>query len=223
MVISSIEEQLKTKSPLDIKIIDNSCGSGYFLISCLDYLTEKVWYQLDKFEDVKKELYKECGIILKESEEYDVQDSISKELVLKRMLLKRCIYGIDINPISVEITMLGLWTNTFVFGTPPSFIEHHIKVGNALLGYTKDEFFDIAKKKFESGFSLFKKRIKEITTILEDSYQKIKGINDTTKEDIERSKKIYKEYEKSEYIDNLRIIFSLIKLYSLSFDKSLNI
>ncbi|ACN55606.1 conserved hypothetical protein (plasmid) [Borreliella burgdorferi WI91-23] len=54
---------------------------------------------------------------------------------------------------------------------------------------TKDGFFDIAKKKFESGFSLFKKRIKEITTILEDSYQKIKGINDTTKEDIERSKK----------------------------------
>ncbi|ACN24474.1 conserved hypothetical protein (plasmid) [Borreliella burgdorferi 64b] len=54
MVVSSIEERLKTKSPLDIKIIDNSCGSGNFLISCLDYLTEKVWYELDKFEDVKK-------------------------------------------------------------------------------------------------------------------------------------------------------------------------
>ncbi|WP_418905526.1 Eco57I restriction-modification methylase domain-containing protein [Borreliella japonica] len=223
MVTSAIEEQLKTKSPLDIKIIDNSCGSGHFLISCLDYLTEKVWYELNKFEDVKKELDKEYRAILKESEEYDVQDTISKELVLKRMLLKKCIYGVDINPISVEITMLSLWINTFIFGTPLSFIEHHIKVGNALLGYTKDEFFDIAKKKFESGFSLFKKRIKEITTILEDSYQKIKSINDTTKEDIEKSKKIYKEYEESEDTDNLRIIFSLIKLYSLSFDKSLKI
>ncbi|SCW42558.1 Type II restriction/modification system, DNA methylase subunit YeeA, partial [Borreliella japonica] len=223
MVASSIEEQLKTKSPLDIKIIDNSCGSGHFLISCLDYLTEKVWYELDKFEDVKKELDKEYRVILKESEEYDARDSISKELVLKRMLLKKCIYGVDINPISVEITMLSLWINTFIFGTPLSFIEHHIKVGNALLGYTKDEFFDITKKKFEGGFSLFKKRIQEITAILEDSYQKIKGINDTTKEDIEKSKKIYKEYEKSEDTENLKIIFSLIKLYSLSFDKSLNI
>ncbi|WP_151074396.1 class I SAM-dependent DNA methyltransferase [Borreliella turdi] len=223
MVISSIEEQLKTKSPLDIKIIDNSCGSGHFLISCLDYLTEKVWYELDKFADVKKELDKEYSAILKESEEYDVQDSISKELVLKRMLLKKCIYGVDINPISVEITMLSLWINTFIFGTPLSFIEHHIKVGNALLGYAKDEFFDITKKKFEGGFSLFKKRIEEITIILEDSYQKIKGINDTTKEDIEKSKNIYKEYEESKDADNLRIIFSLIKLYSLSFYKSLNI
>ncbi len=162
MVISSIEEQLKTRSPLDIKIIDNSCGSGHFLISCLDYLTEKVWYELDKFEDVKNELDKEYRAILKESEEYDVQDSISKELVLKRMLLKKCIYGVDINPISVEITMLSLWINTFIFGTPLSFIEHHIKVGNALLGYTKDEFFDITKNKFESGFSLFKKELKKL-------------------------------------------------------------
>ncbi|WP_210360550.1 class I SAM-dependent DNA methyltransferase, partial [Borreliella garinii] len=101
-----------------------------------------------------------------------------------------------------------------------SFIEHHIKVGNAPLGYTKDEFFDISKKKFEGGFSLFRKRIKEITTILEDSYQKIKEINDTTKEDIEKSKKIYKGYKESGDTDNLRIIFSLITLYSLSFDKS---
>ncbi|WP_418906499.1 Eco57I restriction-modification methylase domain-containing protein (plasmid) [Borreliella turdi] len=223
IAISAIEEQLKTKSPLDIKIIDNSCGSGHFLISCLDYLTEKVWYELDKFEDVKKELDKEYRAILKESEEYDVKDNISKELVLKRMLLKKCIYGVDINPISVEITMLSLWINTFIFGTPLSFIEHHIKVGNALLGYTKDEFFDIANKKFESGFSLFKKRIEEITIILEDSYQKIKEINDTAKKDIEKSKKIYKGYEESKDADNLRIIFSLIKLYSLSFYKSLNI
>ncbi len=72
-------------------------------------------------------------------------------------------------------------------------------------------------------FLYSKKRIKEITTILENIYQKIKGINDTTKEGIEKSKKIYKEYEESEDIDKLKIIFSLIKLYSLSFDKSLNI
>ncbi|WP_418905313.1 Eco57I restriction-modification methylase domain-containing protein (plasmid) [Borreliella turdi] len=221
MVASSIEEQLKTKSPLDIKIIDNSCGSGHFLISCLDYLTEKVWYELDKFEDVKESLEKEYEIIIKESEEYGVQDTISKELVLKRMLLKKCIYGVDINPISVEITMLSLWINTFIFGTPLSFIEHHIKVGNALLGYTKDEFFSVTEKRFQAGYSLFKKRIEEITTILKDNYQKIKGINDTTKEDIEESKAIYSEYDKSKNTDNLRIIFSLIKLYALSFNKSL--
>ncbi len=223
MAVSAIEEQLKVKSPLDIKIIDNSCGSGQLLISCLNYLTEKVWYQLDKFGDVKEELDKEYKALLKEGEECGVQYNISKELVLKRIFLKKCIYGVDINPISVEITMLSLWIDTIIFGASSKFIEHHIKVGNALLGYTKDEFFDITKKKFENKFSLFKKRIKKILTILEDRYQEIEGINDNNKEGIERSKKIYKEYEKGEDIDNLRIIFSLIKLYFVSFDKSLNI
>ncbi|MCD2418797.1 class I SAM-dependent DNA methyltransferase [Borreliella burgdorferi] len=223
MAASAIEEQLKVKSPLDIKIIDNSCGSGQLLISCLNYLTEKVWYQLDKFGDVKEELDKEYRAILKEGEECGVQYNISKELVLKRIFLKKCIYGVDINPISVEITILILWIDTIIFGASSKFIEHHIKVGNALLGYTKDEFFDITKKKFENKFSLFKKRIKKILTILEDRYQEIEGINDNNKEGIEKSKKIYKEYEKGKDIDNLRIIFSLIKLYSVSFDKSLNI
>ncbi|ACN55903.1 class I SAM-dependent DNA methyltransferase [Borreliella burgdorferi] len=223
MAASAIEEQLKVKSPLDIKIIDNSCGSGQLLISCLNYLTEKVWYQLDKFGDVKEELDKEYRAILKEGEECGVQYNISKELVLKRIFLKKCIYGVDINPISVEITILILWIDTIIFGASSKFIEHHIKVGNALLGYTKDEFFDITKKKFENKFFLFKKRIKKILTILEDRYQEIEGINDNNKEGIEKSKKIYKEYEKGKDIDNLRIIFSLIKLYSVSFDKSLNI
>ncbi|WP_407933875.1 Eco57I restriction-modification methylase domain-containing protein [Borreliella burgdorferi] len=223
MAASAIEEQLKVKSPLDIKIIDNSCGSGQLLISCLNYLTEKVWYQLDKFGDVKEELDKEYRAILKEGEECGVQYNISKELVLKRIFLKKCIYGVDINPISVEITILILWIDTIIFGASSKFIEHHIKVGNALLGYTKDEFFDITKKKFENKFFLFKKRIKKILTILEDRYQEIEGINDNNKEGIEKSKKIYKEYEKGKDIDNLRIIFSLIKFYSVSFDKSLNI
>ncbi|WP_418885179.1 Eco57I restriction-modification methylase domain-containing protein [Borreliella carolinensis] len=223
MAASAIEEQLKVKSPLDIKIIDNSCGSGQLLISCLNYLTEKVWYQLDKFGDVKEELDKEYKALLKECEKCGVQYNVSKELVLKRIFLKKCIYGVDINPISVEITILILWIDTIIFGASSKFIEHHIKVGNALLGYTKDEFFDITKKKFENKFSLFKKRIKKILTILEDRYQEIEGINDNNKEGIEKSKKIYKEYEKGKDIDNLRIIFSLMKLYSVSFDKSLNI
>lgn len=107
------------------------------------------------------------------------------------------------------------------FGTLLSFIEHHIKVENSLPGYTKDEFFSTIEEKFRIDYSLFKKRIEDPTTILKDSYQKIKGINDTTKEDIEKSKKIYKEYEKSENIDYLRIIISLIRLHNLSRDKSL--
>ncbi|QMU99647.1 class I SAM-dependent DNA methyltransferase (plasmid) [Borrelia sp. A-FGy1] len=224
MAASSIDKQLETKYPLDIKIIDNSCGSGNFLVSCLDYLTKRVWDRLSEFRDVEKELDMQYKRILDEARKYGVQeDSISKETVLKRMLLKRCIYGVDINPISVELTKLSLWVNSFIFATPPSFIEHHIRVGNSLLGYTKDEFFIIASKKFQTDYPLFRKKIEEIIVILKDSYQKINGINDTTKKEEDESRRIYKEYEKSENKNNLGIIFSLINIYKLSFAKALKI
>ncbi len=223
MAASAVEEQLKTKFPLDIKIIDNSCGSGNLLISCLDYLTEKVWYSLDKFEDLKKSLDMEYRNVIDEAKKYNIQDSVSRKIVLKRILLRKCIYGVDFDQISVQIAMLRLWIGVFIFVSPPSFLTNRIKVGNALLGYTTDEFLNILNSEFRSSCLLFVKKINEIVTILEDIYQKIKGINDTTKEDVEKSKKIYKEYQENENINNLRIIFSLIKLYSLSFDKSLNI
>ncbi len=223
MAASAVEEQLKTKSPLDIKIIDNSCGLGNLLISCLDYLTEKVWYSLDKFEDLKKSLDMEYRNVIDEAKKYNIQDSVSWKIVLKRILLRKCIYGVDFDQISAQIAMLRLWMGVFIFVSPPSFLTNQIKVGNALLGDTTDEFLNILNSEFRSSCLLFVKKINEIVAILENIYQKIKGINDTTKEDIEKSKKIYKECEKSEDTDYLRIIFSLIKLYSLSFAKSLNI
>ncbi|APS99309.1 hypothetical protein Bmayo_04655 (plasmid) [Borreliella mayonii] len=58
--------------------------------------------------------------------------------------------------------MLSLWINPFIFETPPSFIEHHIKVGNALLGYAKDEFFILQKRNFKVDFLCLKKELKKL-------------------------------------------------------------
>ncbi len=176
MAASAVEEQLKTKSPLDIKIIDNSCGSGNLLISCLDYLTEKVWYSLDKFEYLKKSLDMEYRNVIDEAKKYNIQDSVSRKIVLKRILLRKCIYGVDFDQISVQIAMLRVWISVFIFVSPPSFLTNRIKVGNALLGYTTDEFLNILNSEFRSSRLLFVKKINEIVTILEDIYQKLKAL-----------------------------------------------
>ncbi|AHH07677.1 hypothetical protein BCD_1611, partial (plasmid) [Borrelia crocidurae DOU] len=219
MVVSAIEEQLKNKSPLDLKIIDNSCGSGHFLISSLNYLTEKVWYEIDKFDDVKENLEKEYEIISNESKKYGIKD-IDKKLVLKRMLLKKCIYGVDINPIAVEVTMLSLWINTFIFGTPLSFIEHHIKVGDALIGYMKDEFINVVQEKLKIDISLWSSSINKIVDTLKNVYSSIQNVDDLTKEEIRKSKKIYDDAQSNK--NALKLIFSLIKIYELYSIKSLD-
>jgi hypothetical protein len=59
--------------------------------------------------------------------------------LLKRHVLKRCIYGVDLNAMAVELAKVSLWLDCFTLGAPLSFLDHHIKHGNSLVGVTVEE------------------------------------------------------------------------------------
>ena len=61
---------------------------------------------------------------------------------LKRYVVERCIYGVDINPLAVELARLSLWVETMDSSLPFSFLDHKIKCGNALIGCWFDRFQD---------------------------------------------------------------------------------
>jgi type II restriction/modification system DNA methylase subunit YeeA len=48
--------------------------------------------------------------------------------------MKRCIYGVDINPMAVELAKVSLWLHSFTVGAPLSFLDHHLRCGNSLIG-----------------------------------------------------------------------------------------
>ena len=50
------------------------------------------------------------------------------------MILKRCIYGVDLNPMAVELAKVSLWLHSFTLGAPLSFLDHHMRCGNSLIG-----------------------------------------------------------------------------------------
>ena len=54
--------------------------------------------------------------------------------LLKRHVLKRCIYGVDVNPMAVELAKVSLWLDCFTLGAPLSFLDHHLRCGNSLIG-----------------------------------------------------------------------------------------
>lgn len=56
--------------------------------------------------------------------------------LLKRHVLKRCIYGVDLNPMAVELAKVSLWLDAFTLGAPLSFLNHHLRCGNSLIGAT---------------------------------------------------------------------------------------
>ena len=68
-----------------------------------------------------------------------LRDKLTDINLLKRHVLKRCIYGVDLNPMAVELAKVSLWLDAFTLGAPLSFLDHHLRCGNSLVGATLDE------------------------------------------------------------------------------------
>jgi hypothetical protein len=110
--IDAYESELR-----EIRIVDPACGSGAFLITTLAYL-------LDEWKIVR-DLRRQNGQTM--AEENWTDNAI-------RDILRRNLYGVDINPASVEITKLALWLHTARSDKPLSSLNDHIRDGNSLIG-----------------------------------------------------------------------------------------
>ncbi len=69
--------------------------------------------------------------------------------LLRRHVVERCIYGVDINPLAVELARVSLWVETLDPDLPFSFLDHKIKVGNSLVGCWLDRVEDYPLKAWE--------------------------------------------------------------------------
>jgi hypothetical protein len=99
---------------LDLKVCDPACGSGHFLIAAAERMSMHL-ARLRTGDDQPNTL--------------DVQHA-------KRDIIGRCIYGVDVNPMAVELCKVSLWMEALEPGKPLSFLDHHIQCGNSLFGAT---------------------------------------------------------------------------------------
>lgn len=101
---------------LRITVCDPSCGSGHFLLAAARRLAEKL-----------AELRAPDGAVRPDDYRHALREVAS-----------RCLYGVDINPMAVELCRVALWLETVDPGKPLGFLNHHIRTGNSLLGTTPD-------------------------------------------------------------------------------------
>ena len=59
---------------------------------------------------------------------------LTDQAIIRRMVLKRCIYGVDKNRLTVELAKVSLWLHSFTVGAPLSFLDHHLRCGDSLVG-----------------------------------------------------------------------------------------
>jgi hypothetical protein len=125
----------------DLQLLDPAMGSGHFLVEVVDFVTDNLLKFLNQFpiNPVNFALDRTRQNILESLSEQGVTVDPAKLTdinLLKRHVLKRCVYGVDINPMAVELAKVSLWLDAFTLGAPLNFLDHHLRSGNSLVGAT---------------------------------------------------------------------------------------
>ncbi|MEX1115857.1 MAG: hypothetical protein WEB53_11455 [Akkermansiaceae bacterium] len=133
------EWKLKTaKEILALKICDMAMGSGAFLVQVCRYLAERL---CEAWEIAERE---HAGSIIitpdgelsagSSAERLLPSDPAERIAIARRYVADRCLYGVDINPMAVEMAKLSLWLITLQKDRPFTFLDHALKCGDSLLG-----------------------------------------------------------------------------------------
>ena len=134
---------------LDLKVVDPAMGSGHFLVTAVDFLADYIAELVEYVPAVPQSLGGEYASPLVERVASIRQDILQRarasdwvmdeaqltdQAIIRRMVLKRCIYGVDKNPLTVELAKVSLWLHSFTVGSPLSFLDHHLRCGDSLVG-----------------------------------------------------------------------------------------
>jgi hypothetical protein len=133
------EWQLKSpKEILDLKVCDMAMGSGAFLVQACRYLSERL---VESWENEEKKHPNEILITPEggfsegvPSERLIPADATERLAIARRIVADRCLYGVDINPMAVEMAKLSMWLITLDAKRPFTFLDHAFKCGDSLLG-----------------------------------------------------------------------------------------
>ena len=117
LIADALKQPDPKKSLLDLRVADISCGSGHILLAAARRIATEL-------------------AIARTGEE---QPSPSAFRSAIRDVICNCIYGVDLNPLAVELCKVALWLEAHSPGEPLNFLDHHIKCGNAIVGFARRE------------------------------------------------------------------------------------
>ncbi|ATW02204.1 Eco57I restriction-modification methylase domain-containing protein [Sphingorhabdus sp. YGSMI21] len=184
---------------LSLRIVDPAMGSGHFLVSLVDWLSDKVLTSIGDAEaiagpDYASPLIEQIaklreGIVVNAREHGwpIVEDQLDDRHIVRRMVLKRCVHGVDLNPMAVELAKVALWLHSFTVGAPLSFLDHHLRCGNSVLGAWVRPTMDWLE---ERGALLANQHLAPLANVVRDM-ETIEGLTDTDLTEVHRSKELF--------------------------------
>ena len=131
-------DQWALKSPaelLELKICDPAMGSGAFLVQACRWLSERLVEAWSQVEATGKTVSVDGEVLdAGAATEPLPRESEARTVIASRLIAERCLYGVDLNPLAVELAKLSIWLVTLAKGRPFGFLDHNLRSGNSLLG-----------------------------------------------------------------------------------------
>ncbi len=186
----------------DLRVLDPAMGSGHFLVEAVDFICDRILGEREGFlrafpwNPVTTFLDNTRQAIIAEMERQRVSVDASRLTdinLLKRHVLKRCVYGVDLTPMAVELAKVSLWLDCFTIGAPLSFLDHHLKCGNALIGTTVQEVQTELANQADLFGGPFQGLLAATATI-----EELRRIPDATAAEVENSRNLFADFEKSQ-------------------------
>ena len=196
------------KAVLDLKVLDPAMGSGHFLVTAVDFLSDYVaelieyvpsvpeWLDggyasplVGRVAAIRDDIRKRAD----ESKWVLDEAQLTDQAIIRRMVLKRCIYGVDKNRLTVELAKVSLWLHSFTVGAPLSFLDHHLRCGDSLAGL---RVRDATDELHRLGGMFASSAIASAETAT-DGMQQIEGMSDADIAEVQESAVLFDGVEKT--------------------------
>ena len=206
------QDELRKLDPaeavLNLKVLDPAMGSGHFLVTAVDFLSDYIaelieyvpavpdWLDgeyasplVGRVAAIRDEILKRAA----ESEWVLDEAQLTDQAIIRRMVLKRCIYGVDKNPLTVELAKVSLWLHSFTVGAPLSFLDHHLRCGDSLVGLRVSE----AVKDLHRLAEMFAQSAIQAAENATEGMQQIEEMSDADVAEVQASAELFSGVEKT--------------------------
>ena len=181
----------------DFRVADIAMGSAHFLIAAIDRIEKAMADYLARrsLTGVRHELAGLRNVATASLGELAETSIIEDGQLLRRLIARRCIYGVDASALSVQLARLAVWIHTFVPGLPLSLLDRTLVLGNSLVGVGSVE--EIRDKFAEASGTLFEVDADELLGVAAESLNRLARVNDATLQDIAIARDAMREVRNS--------------------------
>ncbi len=216
--LDALDDAEAAEQFFDFRVTDIAMGSGHFLIAAIDRIEKGMADYLARrpLSGVRGELASLRNAAMDALGELAEATVIEDGQLLRRMIARRCVYGVDLNALTVQLARLSVWIHTFVPGLPLSVLDHSLVCGNALVGIGTVDELRTRIQDITDDAPLLTMNADDLIGNAARPLSRLARLNDATLPDIARAREAIREA--SDAVSETRELCDFIAALPLSSD-----